>query len=424
MKNSPTHLACLILTTALLSASSTYAQDIIEAPPVTVDKDHDPMPFVPGSWTMVVMPDTQNYVDTKDPALFPGIFKQMCDWIVANKDARHIGVVVFQGDIVDNNDREHNGTPNYEWTLAKQAIRVLDDRVPYVLVTGNHDYGPDGTARDRSSAMSRFFEAADNSLNNPDTGGIIAGMFEPDRLDNTYSVVDTGTRKLLIFSLEFGPRQKVIDWANAIASQPKFRGHSIILATHAYLREGNLPDPNTPISEHNLPQPYRADFNDPAQNNNHNPHHYKLATINADQDPVHDGEELWQEFVKHHANFILVLNGHYASGDDTGNKVASQSERPMNNDGVATTARQQSTGVHGNTVHEIVANYQFAANGGNGYLRLMEFLPDGKTVQVKTYSPFVEASGRSPWLTDLRHQFTLTLPSATNDSSTTPSSQK
>lgn len=409
MRTRSLHLVCSILCAALFSEHLAYAQDIFEAPPVTVDKDHDPMPFVPGSWTMVVMPDTQNYVDTRDPALLPGILRQMCDWIVANKDARNIGLVVFQGDIVDNNDREFNGIPNYEWTLAKQAIRVLDDQVPYVMVTGNHDYGPGGSAKDRTSAFNHFFKASDNRLNNPDTGGIIAGLFEPGRLDNTYSIVDTGTRKLLVFSLEFGPRQRVIDWANDIATRPEFRDHSIVLATHAYLREGDLPDPSAPISEHNLPKPYRADYKDPSQNNKHNPHHYKLSSINHEHNPVHDGEEIWHEFVKHHANFILVLNGHYASGNDTGNQVASQSERPLNNDGVATTARQESTGVHGNTVHEIVANYQFAANGGNGYLRLMEFLPDGRTVQVKTYSPFVDAAGRSPWLTDLRHQFTLIL---------------
>lgn len=420
MKKYTIHIAVGMLSIALLSTPRVYAQDIFDAPSVTVDVAHDPAPFVPGSWTMVVMPDTQNYVDTKDPALLPGILKQMCDWIVANKEARNIGLVVFQGDIVDNNDREFNGTPAYEWTLAKQAISVLDNQVPYVLVTGNHDYGPGGTARDRSSAMGRFFRASDNRLNDPGTGGIIAGMYEPDSLDNTYSVIDTGIRKLLVLSLEFGPRQQVVDWANGIASQPKFSDHWIVLATHAYLCEGNLPDPDAPVSETNLPMSYRADISNTKQNNKYNPHNYKLAGINAETDPVHDGEELWHDLVSRHANFILVLNGHYASGNDTGNGLPGHAVNPLNNDGVATTGRQQSIGVHGNTVHEIVANYQFAANGGNGYLRLMEFLPDGKTVQVKTFSPFVQASGQSPWLTDLRHQFNLTLPDASSGSSAAP----
>ena len=28
-----------------------------------------------------------------------------------------------------------------------------------------------------------------------------------------------------------------------------------------------------------------------------------------------------------------------------------------------------------------------AGNGGDGWLRILEFLPDGKTVKVRTYSP-------------------------------------
>lgn len=409
MKTCVQNITAIILCIAIAQADSVCAQDILDPPPVTVDTTHDPMSFVPGSWTLVVMPDTQNYIDTKDPALLPGIFIQMCNWIVANKDARNIGLVVFEGDIVDNNDHMYNDTPAYEWTLAKKAISVLDGEVPYILVTGNHDYGHGGSATDRETMMNNFFRAADNSLNDPNTGGILAGVFEPGRLDNTYSIVDTGTRKLLVFSLEFGPRRQVIDWANAIAKQPRFSRHSIVLVTHAYLREGNLPDPHAPIGEGNLPMPYRADITDARQDNKHNPHNYELASINADTDPVHDGEELWQQFVSRHANFSLVLNGHYNSGDDTGGRFPGQSANPLNNDGVATTARQVSTGIHSNTVHEIVANYQFTENGGNGFLRLMEFLPDGKTVHVKTYSPFVEASGQSPWLTDPRHQFTLTL---------------
>jgi hypothetical protein len=39
-----------------------------------------------------------------------------------------------------------------------------------------------------------------------------------------------------------------------------------------------------------------------------------------------------------------------------------------------------------------------------GYLRLLEFLPDGETVQVKTYSPFL-----NKYMTDPEQQFVLKL---------------
>jgi hypothetical protein len=53
---------------------------------------------------------------------------------------------------------------------------------------------------------------------------------------------------------------------------------------------------------------------------------------------------------------------------------------------------------HGQTVHEMWVNFQDPTKiGGAGYLRLLEFLPDGQTVHAKTYSPLLDrylVSGR------------------------------
>jgi hypothetical protein len=51
-------------------------------------------------------------------------------------------------------------------------------------------------------------------------------------------------------------------------------------------------------------------------------------------------------------------------------------------------------------VHQILANYQMRELGGEGYLRLLEFQPDGKRVRVKTYSPVLDA-----WMTGADQQF-------------------
>ena len=45
-----------------------------------------------------------------------------------------------------------------------------------------------------------------------------------------------------------------------------------------------------------------------------------------------------------------------------------------------------SKGEHGQTVHQLLANYQNRAEGGAGYMRLIEFLPDGSLV-VRSFSP-------------------------------------
>ena len=33
------------------------------------------------------------------------------------------------------------------------------------------------------------------------------------------------------------------------------------------------------------------------------------------------------------------------------------------------------------------ADKQWFGNGGDGWLRIMEFMPDGKTIKIKTFSP-------------------------------------
>ena len=48
--------------------------------------------------------------------------------------------------------------------------------------------------------------------------------------------------------------------------------------------------------------------------------------------------------------------------------------------------RRVAKGDQGNAVHEILANYQGLANGGNGWLRLMRFVPAANKIEVSTHS--------------------------------------
>ena len=54
----------------------------------------------------------------------------------------------------------------------------------------------------------------------------------------------------------------------------------------------------------------------------------------------------------------------------------------------------------------------FSGNGGDGWLRLLEFMPDRKTIKATTFSPFFFGSTstrRQAWKTDERNCFTFTL---------------
>jgi hypothetical protein len=81
----------------------------------------------------------------------------------------------------------------------------------------------------------------------------------------------------------------------------------------------------------------------------------------------YSGEELWQGLVKTNENFEMTLNGHFG-GDGAGYLA--------------------STDNAGQIAHQMFLNSQFETFGGDGWLRVIEFLQDGKTVRVRTYSPF------------------------------------
>ena len=51
-----------------------------------------------------------------------------------------------------------------------ESLSVLDGVIPYVLVTGNHDYGLGGDVSTLRTLLNKSFNAAQNSLNDPEQG--------------------------------------------------------------------------------------------------------------------------------------------------------------------------------------------------------------------------------------------------------------
>jgi hypothetical protein len=313
-------------------------------------------PFAPSpnaAWSMVVMPDTQNY--SKSSRDLP-IFSQLTNWMKDNKEEYKIQVVVQEGDIVNQNSQvtptSGDQTADQQWANAKAAMSILDGELPYIMAAGNHDLGTT-SAQNRNTQFNTYFKAEDNPLVDPAQGGILKGYQVPGELQNAYFELHAPDgRDLLIFSLEFWPRQATIAWANEIAALPQYADHTAVLLTHSYLNPNNTRADDTPEG-----YPVGTDGN--------------------------DGEEMWNELVKLNPNFKMTLNGH-VGGDGVG--------------------YLKSTGVEGNVVHQMVFNSQFETNGGNGWIRILEFLDDGTTVHVRTYSPFLDL-----YRTDPANDFMITL---------------
>lgn len=335
-------------------ALESWAQAVVampELPPYAPQVPDIAFDAPPGTWTLVVLPDTQNMA--KD---FPAAYVRQTEWVAAHRRRHDIRFVIHEGDITNNN------TPG-QWQNAREAMRRLSDAgIPYALLPGNHDLGPDGKCADRTTLLNDYFDARDYRHSRA------AGYFEPGRMENSWHDVDTPAGDLLVIALEFGPRDAVLAWANGVvARHPK---HWVIVVTHAYLYSD---DTRYDLEKHGKAQRW-------------SPRGYPLAGLGAGE--VNDGEQVWQKLIAKNRNIRFVLNGHVL------------------NDGVGHLA---SVGEHGQRVHQVLANYQAAveprrAYGGGGFLRLMQFLPDGGTVRVKTYSPWLDA-----WLTEPEHQFTLSL---------------
>ena len=65
-------------------------------------------------------------------------------------------------------------------------------------------------------------------------------------------------------------------------------------------------------------------------------------------------------------------------------------------------SRRSDPGDDGHTIYSVLADYQSYANGGNGYLRIMQFSPANNQIRFKTYSPTLNA-----YETDASSQFVL-----------------
>ena len=118
-----------------LTASQVEALYSGEATPLNIDQVSELPPpeevpaFVPGSWTMVIIPDIQKC--TQD-AVFIQVLINMMEWIRDHKTERNIVIALQEGDITDDNDDDGG----IQWVRAKSGLSILDGQIPYVLATG------------------------------------------------------------------------------------------------------------------------------------------------------------------------------------------------------------------------------------------------------------------------------------------------
>ncbi|MAT15513.1 MAG: hypothetical protein CMJ46_09625 [Planctomyces sp.] len=225
-----------------------------------------------------------------------------------------------------------------EWMNAHRAMRLLDGIVPYSMVPGNHDQTKQDGQITRNTTLYNKYFGPERFSIEPWYGGNFEGVN-----DNNYVFFEAGGEQFMVISLEFCARDEVLKWANKVAAAHP--DHKVIMATHSYLKQGGR--------DTSAPQGYGISGN--------------------------SGEEQWQKFVSKNPNVFLVVCGH-----------------------VGTSYHQTSTNEAGKPVHEVLVDYQNLANGGDGWLRVLEFVPVENKIKAKTYSPVVDS-----FKTEAPHQYEL-----------------
>ncbi len=163
---------------------------------------------------------------------------------------------------------------------------------------------------------------------------------------NSFQLFSGGGVDFVILHLEIDAPDAAIAWATEVLK--KYPTRAAIVATHAYLhgRDG-----------------------------------ITRSTKPAFNKGGNSAEELWDKFIRRNPQVFMILCGHEGRTDEY---------------------RQVSTNDAGNKVLEILADYQKRADGGQGYLRLIRFLPASRQIEFRTYSPSLKQ-----FETDDSSQFTL-----------------
>lgn len=324
----------------------------------------------PESWSMILLPDPQTYVkfERNQP-----ILSLMMAWISENIDHLNIKLVLCTGDLVEQNDllnpdgEASNQSSVAQWTAVSRAFDQLNNKVPYIAAAGNHDYGY-VSAENRKSHFNTYFPVNKNPLNQKMLREVGSNVDEVPTLENAcYEFSSPKGKKYLFMNLEFAPRDSVLNWAAKVISQEKYKAHTVVLLTHSYLNAKN---------EHIVQEKY------------------KLANPNY-------GAAIFSKLVKPSSNIGMVISGHIGAPNDEKAHVAFRTDK----------------NAAGKAVQQMTFNAQamgggWMGNGGDGWLRILEFLPDGHTVNVSTFSPLFAISPKTnhlAWRTQPYDQFSFKL---------------
>lgn len=159
----------------------------------------------------------------------------------------------------------------------------------------------------------------------------------------------------------------MIEWAKSVTTKEEYSDYTVVVLTHSYLnaRNEHIEKENYPITDGNY------------------------------------GKAIWEKLVEPSKNIQMVFSGHIGAPNDFKAHVGYKVDKNK----------------AGKKVNQITFNAQalgggWHGNGGDGWLRILEFLPDNETVKMHTFSPLFAISPQTQeksWNKEVYNEFSFSL---------------
>lgn len=219
------------------------------------------------SFCIVMLPDSQNYVDEAKNA--ECCWNSQIDWIFKNRDRLNIRFVTHVGDLVSDCFNEK------QFQRAFFQLGRLNGAVPYGICPGNHDLTEDGSA----PYWERYFPEEAGKLHSYWIGSY-------DKNKHNAQKIRVNGRDYLFVHLAYLPSDGAIAWAKEILEQNP--DCYTILSTHSFLIND--------WTEHGI---VRRESR------------VSLTDTRIHHDGTNAGEDIFRELVEKYDCVKMVLSGHY-----------------------------------------------------------------------------------------------------------------
>ena len=296
---------------------------------MNIDYFYDGEFFATGDYSFGVVGDTQVLA-----RYTPESLKLYSKWAVENKDRVNLQAMLYMGDLTDGRSNSTDEEFAGQYIDVAEGFSIMDGKVPYVFVPGNHDYKADSNYRDLTM-YNKYLPYSKYS-----NTSYFAGAYEEGQTQNTYYTFETHGVKYLVMALEFGPEAKVMEWVCDVLEQ--YSDYRAIIITHGFLGQNEeMYDDFDYLSAY---------------------WYFRRKGYSATS-----SRNMWEKYLSYHENVFMILCGHSTQ---------------------ETIAYKPLKGKNGNTtmVFRIDHSYLVASKGFDTTMALFNFDETAKTISINYFS--------------------------------------